>query len=57
LIDAQFSVHGAQFFVHSRGPGAVLLSGFYWQLKVIGRFSGIGKVFLAYLTIKPNKAL
>jgi GTP cyclohydrolase II len=33
------------------------MGGFLWQLKVIGRFSGIGKAFLAHLGIKPDKVL
>jgi hypothetical protein len=33
------------------------MGGFLWQLKVIGRFSGIGKVFSAHLGIKPDKGL
>jgi len=57
LLDAQFSVHGAQFNVHSRGPGTISLGGFSGQLKVIGQFSGIGEAFLAQLSIKPDKAL
>jgi len=35
----------------------ISLGGFSGELKVIGQFPGIGKPFLAYLHVKPDKAL